>query len=230
MARILIPAQDPSQWQQLLAEPNKQWREGYSARTLAHSWHAANGFPPEIVQLLKTAAFQALHHIQPLLIFPEYKVDLPGRGYASQNDIFVLGKAAAGQLVSMTIEGKVEESFGETLAKWKLSGKGFTSNRQERLTALGRLVGLETLLDTLYYQLLHRTASAVIEARTFNAPYAVMIVHSFSPTASHWQAFAEFVQLYGQTAKIHQLVELGTIEGIRLFTGWVQGDSRYLSA
>jgi hypothetical protein len=35
--------------------------------------------------------------------------------------------------------------------------------------------------DAIRYQLLHRAASVVIEAERFNASYAVLPVHSFSP-------------------------------------------------
>jgi hypothetical protein len=42
---ICLPATAPDQWAQFLAEPVKHWRTGYSARTLAYSWQAADGFP-----------------------------------------------------------------------------------------------------------------------------------------------------------------------------------------
>jgi hypothetical protein len=46
--RILLFTSRPEDWQPLLAQPERQWRCGYSARTLAHSWEAANGFPVEV--------------------------------------------------------------------------------------------------------------------------------------------------------------------------------------
>ena len=36
--------------------------------------------------------------------------------------------------------------------------------------------------DSIRYQLLHRAASAMVEARRFNAAHAMMLVHSFSPS------------------------------------------------
>jgi hypothetical protein len=43
-------------------------------------------------------------------------VPLPGGSTQSQNDAFVLARTPKG-LVSITIEGKVSEPFGETLGK-----------------------------------------------------------------------------------------------------------------
>jgi hypothetical protein len=34
MAKILIPASSPEDWKKFLAEPEKQWKSGYSARSL----------------------------------------------------------------------------------------------------------------------------------------------------------------------------------------------------
>jgi hypothetical protein len=41
MSQIYLPASTPDLWAQFLAEPVKQWRTGYSARTLAYSWQEA---------------------------------------------------------------------------------------------------------------------------------------------------------------------------------------------
>jgi len=48
MSKIYLPAANAEQWAQLLADPVKRWRQGYSARTLAYSWQEANGFPTEV--------------------------------------------------------------------------------------------------------------------------------------------------------------------------------------
>ena len=114
MARILRFTSGPADWQALLADPTKHWRTGYSARTLAHSWEAAEGFPPEVVLAMAKSADPLLAGLAPVLAVPEFKVPLPGGERASQNDIFVLARSTAGP-VSIMIEGKVNESFGPTL-------------------------------------------------------------------------------------------------------------------
>jgi hypothetical protein len=84
MTRIHIPSTGPEDWRSLLADPEKHWARGYSARTLAHSWEAQDGFPPEIERLLDQDS--ALKAAEPLFIFPEWKVPLPGGSRPSQND------------------------------------------------------------------------------------------------------------------------------------------------
>jgi uncharacterized protein DUF6946 len=43
-----IPAQSAEDWRKLLADPEKQWKRGYSAMASALSWEAAVGLPEEI--------------------------------------------------------------------------------------------------------------------------------------------------------------------------------------
>jgi hypothetical protein len=74
------------------------------------------GFPPEIQAVLKQ--HPALAAAIPLLIFPEWKVTLAGGSTSSQNDAWVLAKNQS-DLISITVEGKVEERFDRTLAEWK---------------------------------------------------------------------------------------------------------------
>ncbi len=226
---IYIPAKSAEDWQALLAEPNLQWKMGYSARTLAMCWQAQKGFPAEIERIFQQSHFEQFKPVTPLMIFPEYKVPILGRGKDSQNDLFVLAKADDRQLVSITVEGKVEESFGSTIKKWLQSGKGDRTNKERRLYALEEELGLENIPDTIYYQLLHRCVSAVIEARRFNAPYAVMLVHSFSSQSSWFDEYAQFIALYGHQAVKDKLIHLASLGNIELFSGWVTGDPKFLS-
>lgn len=227
--RIYVPTLGPAEWQRLLADPSKQWKTGYSARTLAHCWEAANGWPPEVTALLKSSAVQTFNSLELLLAIPEYKVELPPRGHPSQNDLFVLAKACDGQHVTITVEGKVGESFGPTLEKWK---KAASKGKEERLRFIIRELGLpDELPSYLRYQLLHRTASALHLARLFNSRHAVMLVHSFSPTHAWFGDFRSFIELFGiQESRLDTLYGLGIIEGIDLYAGWASGDPRFLTS
>jgi hypothetical protein len=71
------------------------------------------------------------------------------------------------------------------------------------------------------YQLLHRTVSALLEAKRFNARYAMMIVHSFSPVKSGFDDYQAFLGLFGRSSQVGKLVELPACGPIRLFSGWV---------
>ncbi|NQU08520.1 MAG: hypothetical protein HQ583_08160, partial [Candidatus Abyssubacteria bacterium] len=99
MGHIYIPTKNADDWQSLLADPDKHWRTGYSAKALAHCWEDADGFPPEITGLFSESGTPVFENLEFLLAFPEHKVPLPGGRRPSQNDIFVLAKAGDGQLI-----------------------------------------------------------------------------------------------------------------------------------
>ena len=225
MHKICVPTHGVEDWQALLADPVKHWKTGYSAKALAYSWEEAKGFPEEIKALLLTATDSAFDQIEPLLVIPEHKVPLPGGSTESQNDAFVLARTPD-SLVSITIEGKVSESFGPTLGEWY---RDPSSGKTDRLNYLKKQIGLSGDLSLgIRYQLLHRTASAVIEAKQYHAQNAVMIVHSFSQESMWFDDFAVFVQLYGEKAEVGTLICAANIDGIDLYLGWAKGNLRYL--
>jgi hypothetical protein len=86
MRKIYVPTVGAQTWQALLADPVKQWRTGYSARALAHSWEAAEGLPPEVAALFGL-------HAELLISIPEHKVSIGGVGRESQTDVFALVKS-----------------------------------------------------------------------------------------------------------------------------------------
>src|SRR5690348_11685117 len=99
MPRILSFTTGPDDWKSLLADPEKHWKMGYSARALAHCWEASDGFPPEIQACFSASGEPLLESLAPLIAVPEFKVPLPGGERASQNDIFVLARSARGAVV-----------------------------------------------------------------------------------------------------------------------------------
>ena len=225
MGKILIPSNGPADWQQFLAEPTKQWKRGYSARTLAHCWHDTEGFPKDVYGVLSAAGpFQG---IELLIAIPEHQVPLPPfRAQASQNDIWVLARCPTG-LVSITVEGKVGEPFGPTIKEWMSNP---SPGKKERLDYLVKMLKIDTaFLSDIRYQLLHRTGSAIIEAQRFFAPHAVMMVHSFSQDDQWFEDYAKFVRLFGVESIRDKLVNAGNINGIQLHFSWVRGNKKYLS-
>ncbi len=225
MKKIFIPAQNAEDWKKLLAKPEKQWRTGYSAKALAYCWQEAEGFPSEIVRLFAESEFPAFKNIEILLAIPEHQVMLPGGAHPSQNDLFVLAKGQ-GQVIAITVEGKVLEPFGQTLKEWR---RDESPGKKDRLSFLEEQLGLTKSLPlTIRYQLLHRTASSVIEALRFNAGHAVMIVHSFSQNDQWFEDYQAFLELFGVHASPNQLVFLKETQGINLYCGWARGDAKYL--
>ena len=228
MPIVYVPISSPEEWKNLLAEPEKQWRTGYSARTLAHCWLASDGIPTELVSLLATSEVPALRRIYPLIAIPEHQVALPpAAGHPSQNDVFVLAKADDGALVSMTVEGKVSESLGQAVGEWKKPG---SAGKRERLAFLEEKLGIDKVPDQIRYQLLHRTVSAILEAERFCARYAVMVVQSFSPSDEWFDDYARFLAMFGVQSKVGKLVELRQLGPITVLAGWVRGDPRFLAA
>jgi len=221
LSKIYLPTSSAEQWAAFLAEPAKQWRQGYSARTLAFAWQEAGGFPVEVGSVL-TSAFPSA---ELLLALPEHQVPLPGGARSSQNDIWVLARSEH-QLISMAVEGKVSEPFGPTVQEWQAES---SPGKVKRLAYLLSLLGLSSVPDTIRYQLLHRTASAIIEAQRFNAAHAVMLVHSFSPSSDWFQDYAAFVSLLGGSAAAGKMIPVGSRSGVSLHLAWVRGNTRYLS-
>lgn len=200
--KVFIPAQKPEDWKRFLAD-EKHWRKGYSAYELAYSWQEAQDFPPPVRKVFENSGFPLFGDVELLLALPEYQVPLPpASGRPSQSDIFVLARGN-NQLIAITVEGKVSEDFGPTVGDWIAEG---TKGKQERLRFLLKELGLEgKQVNGIRYQLLHRTASAILEAERFGARSALMIVHSFSPTSEHFDDYCRFLDLFGVKGEINSL-------------------------
>lgn len=227
MTRIYLPSSGPDAWKQFLAEPDKHWKIGYSARTLAHAWEAADGLPPEIVGMFAGAAGFRGETPELLLAIPEHKVPLPGGWRESQNDVFALVRIGD-RTVSMAVEGKVNEAFGPTVGEWL---KDASAGKQDRMAFLCTTLGISNPPPAeIHYQLLHRAASAVIEAERFKTDAAAMVVHSFSPERTWFDTFERFVGLYERSVEPGQLVEVLLPTGRPLILGWACGDPRFLEA
>jgi len=224
MKKIFIPVTKLKDWKQLVADPEKRWKKGASARALAYCWQEADGMPKDVeAVLLQVPEFDGL---EPLFVIPEHQVSLPGRKQTTQNDCWVLARTKR-DLISIAVEGKVSEPFGPTIDEWM---KDASEGKKESLSYLCSLIGLDvSLLGNIRYHLLHRTASAIIEAKRFHAKYAVMLVHSFSQTAEGFDDYNHFVELSGVTAETNKIVFGGQYLDVHLYLAWVSGDKRYLT-
>lgn len=219
MTKILIPSHGPDDWKQFLAQPDLHWATGYSARTLAHAWEDATGLPSEIRD-----AMSAVYGPGELLFaIPEHKTALPGGRRESQSDVFALVRHEAG-LATYTIEGKVHEPFGPTVDEWMVDA---SKGKRERLNFILRLLGVEECPGDIRYQLLHRTASALVEADRFDAKLAGMIVHSFSPEYRWRDEFDQFVALLGASQSDDGAIRIRVPSGKSLMLGWASGEQRY---
>lgn len=212
---------DAEGWKAFLADPEKHWKDGRSAKMLAEAWESAvPNLPLELSDAFAGTPFETF---DPVLAIPEYEVDLPGGRRSSQNDLFVLGRID-GELAVLVIEGKVDESFGPLLSEWLRSA---SPGKLRRLAFLQETLGVdEAPMDGLRYQLLHRTASPVIEATRLRARYAAMVVHSFSSIDSGLDDYRGFVSLLGGTGTKGRLERITGSDDPELWMGWISGDAK----
>ena len=220
MKKIYIPTENKEDWRKFLADPKKQWKEFYSAYELANCWENSKGFPCCISKIFQNSYFPLFKNLELLLAIPEYKVEFPGGTRSSQNDLFVLSKSG-NELCTIMIEGKVDEDFGDhTVKSWL---KDASEGKEKRLNYLREVLNLELVnLNEIRYQLLHRTASAIIIAENFTANNALMLVQSFSTTNNHFDDYSKFLNLYGITNSVpDKIYYIKLIKNIILYIGWV---------
>lgn len=182
--------------------------------------------PPEISALLESCNDPSISRLELLLAIPEWEVELPGGDTVSQTDILALTRNQSG-LVVLGVEAKVDEPFGPTLGEKK---SGATKGQLERISYLENELGRTTpFQDKIRYQLLHRTVSALLTARVFHAPVAVMLVQSFSPESKWRDDFDAFCSGLKSKNIADGMYEILGIAGPRLFIGWCKGDPKYLN-
>jgi hypothetical protein len=187
-----------------------------------HAAHRPGGLPGPIAEVFRGSIFgeAAL-----LLAIAEHKVRLDGGQADSQCDVWaLLDTASAG--VSLSVEAKANESFGqgnEPLEQWLIAGKSELSrqNRQTRWKHIGEhlLNAASDAYSMVPYQLLHRCAAAVIEARRFRLPTAAFIVQSFGAPSESFTAFSRFCQAVNLNSERGQM-QVATVGEIRLGIGW----------
>lgn len=215
---ILVPTNGPDDWKRFLADPEKQWKRGYSAMAAALSWESEKGLPRELQELLGGS-------VELLLAIPEHKVALPGGQRESQCDVFALARVGS-DTIALAVEAKVNEPFGPTIGEWLTNA---SPGKVERIRFICDLLGLQkTPPEHLRYQLFHRTASAALEANRFKTDRAAMIVQSFSPEHRWFEDFAAFVALFEQVAEPGKACGFNLPSGRPLILGWAVGSSHFL--
>ena len=200
-------------WRKL--HKKKHWRKFYSAYELAVSWESADPFLPREIQ----AWFG--NSAELLAVIPEHKTPLPGGRRPSQTD--ALAFIRYGGVYAVAVEGKAHESFGPTVGEWR---KDESAGKIERLKFICQTLGLPyPPANEIRYQLLHRTASAVIEAERFHADCAAMFVHSFAykqprETSESFADFLSFLKLFNISLD-DKNPYTGTENGKPLYFAWV---------
>ncbi len=205
----------PEDTRPFLADPKRHWKKGYSAYELATSWIGAADIPAPVRDVLGTCPVSA----QAKLItgFFERQTNLGTPGRPSQTDLLTHVWLPSGVGV-IGVEGKCEESFGPIVREWNTS-----PGRQARLAHLCAMLGLSIeVASSLRYQLIHRTAAALIEARAVKASSALMLVHSFSPRQTWFNDFADFSNAMSTPIGAKNRISAErTLSGVDIRLGWV---------
>jgi hypothetical protein len=183
--------------------------------------------PIEISKVLDASGDQSITSLELLAAMPEWEVELPGGDRPSQTDVLAVARNTHG-LVIIGVEAKVDEPFGPTLGEKR---ENASSGQLERISYLERELGCTSSLhDSIRYQLLHRTVSAILTARAFHAKVGIMLVQSFSQTSRWREDFEALAKAVNAQRIADDLYEVVTVAGIRLMIGWCTGDKRFLSA
>jgi len=226
MKRIFVPTQNGTDWQRLLGKPKLHWKKGRSAMSAAACWEEADpNLPAEVQAVLNSGGEPAISNLELLAAIPEWEVALPGGNTASQTDVMAFTRNSE-CLVILGVEAKVDEAFGPTLEEKKAKATG---KQLDRITFLEAELGCtKPFSNTVRYQLLHRSVSALLTARAFHAPVAVMLVHSFSPKSARRSDFSAFCEELSCKVLSPDLFEVPNIKDARLILGWCKGNEKYL--
>lgn len=224
LPRIHVPLLRPEDVIPHLGKPT-HWKDGRSAKAVAESWFRANDLPAPVRAVLDQAEeYRGAELIDAWL---ERCVDLGDGQRPTQTDLMAvlgIGPSDGGELAVLAVEAKVDESFGPTVAEWLVDA---SAAKRQRLAYLAGLFGLDpAACGPLRYQFLHRTASAVLEARRYRARRSVMLVQSFCPKASGFADYERFFEALGLPHLTSNMLSKPlAVAGVKLRIGWVAHDS-----
>jgi len=222
MSQLFISTRGVANWRERLAHPDRQWRRKYSALETSVSWESAAsdpcGLPQPIADLFSGAGYTT-----PVLLLAvaEHQVALDGGDAASQCDVWAIVKTSLG-LLSLSVEAKAREPFGDhSLEEWLEAGETQQSraNRAARWSHVRSHLPDAPSFGQIRYQILHRCAAAVIEARRFGFTHAAFVVQAFgTPDKSflHYKAFCDAIGVAAERDHM-STVQFG---GLSLGVGW----------
>jgi hypothetical protein len=183
---------------------------------MADSWFVSEDMPATVRRVMATDEY--LRDAEFLDGWLERETDLQdGIQGATQTDL--LGLFGVGdKLGVLGIEAKVTESFGPLISE-KLGGSEDARLRVRQLCDLFRLDPDHA--GHLRYQLVHRTAAIILEARRFRSNIGVLIIQSFCPDRTGLSDCAAFFEAIGMSG-FHDggLIGARRFAGVDLWAGW----------
>jgi hypothetical protein len=218
--RIFTPSLGPSSWRAFLADPIVHWKRGKSAWELAVSWEAAarteSGFPTEVRRALESNPVFAGTEL--LVAVPEHRVTLDDDRRPSQSDLWLVVWTPNGY-ASVTVEAKAGEEFDKAIDQWL---KDESDGKERRLAFLTETLGLcAPPPGFIRYQLIHRTAAAILEAKRCRFTLALMLVQSFEESRTSWSDYQKFAERLDIPSGRNTITGPRRVKEIDLFIGWV---------
>jgi uncharacterized protein DUF6946 len=223
MSRLDTATPGIGNWRERLANPDRQWKRCFSAFETAVSWELASASNSGLAEPV-ARLFQENNYGDPVLIFAvaEHKVDLPGSNVApSQSDVWAVVKTSAGML-SLTVEAKAKEPFGdEILERWLVAGGSEQSviNRKTRWDYIRQHLPKSESFSRVRYQMLHRCAASVIEAKRLGFQHAAFVVQAFDTPDSSFQYYALFCEALKIAAERGRMATT-SVDDVSLSVGW----------
>lgn len=217
LPRIHVPLLKPEDVIPHLGKGERHWQQGYSAKAVCESWFGANDVPTSVRAVFDQAEeYRGAELIDAWL---ERCTHLPwGRGNPSQTDLLAV-LDLGDELAVVGVEAKVRESFGPFVRDWLAEGG---ENREARLEGLCGILKFDpAATHDLRYQLLHRTAAAVLEAGRYHARHAAMIVQSFCAERTGLGDFQAFAAAGGfGRVDADSISQQKQLDGVSLRIGW----------
>lgn len=193
--------------------------------TAAACWEAAGTkLPPEIQDCLNSANEPLLADLELLLARPEWEVPLEGGTTVSNTDVLAICRNPDG-LCIVAVEAKVHEDFGPLVGEKR---KASSAGQSQRLTYLEQLLHVGRFEDDIRYQLVHRTASALLTGRQFHAESAVMLVQAWDAPPERRKDFEMFCAAVGATKCAPLVYRVMAVNHPKLFLAWCDGDPAFL--
>jgi len=157
----------------------KHWKDGRSAKETAKHW--VHTIPNAFLGILKDK------HLSYELCSPEFVTKFDAyKGEGRNHDLLLIAKDKDKNKVVISIESKVDEPFGDTVAKTKVAAEK-TKQEKPKSMALERIEGLRKDLFGelqedqlgLMYQLLTAVAGTIAEAKEQEAKSAYFLIQTF---------------------------------------------------
>lgn len=218
LSRLHVPLLKPEDVIPHLGKGELHWRDGFSAKSACLSWANARDIPAPVRAVLDQAAdYRGAELLDAWL---ERCTPLPwGKGNPSQTDLLAL-IGIGDEIAVLGIEAKVREPFGPTVTEWLAQGG---SNRIDRLDGLRGVFGISAEVAMgLRYQLFHRVAASMLEAKRFRAKKAAVLVQSFCPDRTGLADFQAFADAAGfGRVEPDGISGEKDVAGVTMRVGWV---------